>query len=70
MIKSSHRVLGLGSESVCGVCCMHCALLFWLLFPSGQVSTQALLACGGQCVVPGQDVVVSFNRVSSALLAK
>lgn len=48
------------SGSVCSVCCMHTAVVSWLLYPSDQSSAEALFACCGQYLVPGL-TVVSFN---------
>lgn len=40
---------------------LHCsAILFWLLYPSGHSSAEALSACFWQCLVPGLKVVC-FN---------
>ena len=57
------------SGSVSGMCCMHSAVVFWLLYPSGQASAEAVLACNGQCLVLGQ-IMASFNEAWSGLLVK
>lgn len=46
--------------NISGVCCVHSALVFWLLYPSGQLSAEALCACCEHSLVLGQSVV-SFN---------
>ena len=48
------------SEGVSNECCVHSAVLSWLLYLSGQLSAEVLLACCGQCLVPGLNVVC-FN---------
>ena len=49
--KRSYIPPGPGTPgSVSGVCCVHSAAVFWLLFPSGQSSAEFLLSCSGQCL--------------------
>lgn len=64
MKKRSNSTQGVNthdvSVSVPGVCSMHSTVGFWLLYPSVQLSPEALLAYCGQCFVPGLSVV-SFN---------
>ena len=42
------------------VCRMHSGIVFWLLYPSGQLSAEALLACCWQYLVLGLNAV-NFN---------
>ena len=41
------------SMSVYNVCCLCFVVLSWLLYLSGQLSTEVLIARCGQCLVPG-----------------
>ena len=45
--KRSYSVQGLCLQGVFSVCCMHSAGAFGLLYPSGQTSAKAVLACSG-----------------------
>ena len=38
------------SGSVSGVVCLHCAIVFWPLFPSGESSAEYVLESTGQCL--------------------
>ena len=61
MKKRSCSVQGLElSGSVSGVCCVHSAVVFWLLYTLSQLSAGALLAFCGQFFVLGLSVA-SFN---------
>ena len=60
---------GLALPEASSVCCLHSAIVSWPFYPSGQPSAEALFACGGQCLMPGLNVV-SFNCVCSGLLVK
>lgn len=69
MMKRSYTLQGLALQGLfSGVCCMHCAVVFWLLYALGQLSLKALLACSGQCFVLGWNVI--FNEVCSILVVK
>ena len=54
------------SWSVSSVCCVHSAIVSWLLYPLGESSAEALFACCSQCLVPSLNAV-HFN---SGLLVK
>lgn len=52
--RRDHVVPGSGSTgNVPGVCCVRSAVLFWLLYLSGPLSAEALLAWYEQYLVPG-----------------
>ena len=51
------------------MCCVYCAVLPWGLYPLGQLSTEVLFACCGQCLVPSLNVAY-FNYVYSDLFVK
>ena len=53
------------SGSVSHVCCMSSTAMFWLLYPSGQLSLEAL-ACSGQGLVLGQCGEVLLGVLLSA----
>ena len=62
LMKKSFNAQGLvlqGISLVCAACALS-AVVFWLLYSSGQLSVEALLVCYGQCLVPRLNVV-SFN---------
>ena len=69
--KRSGRAQGLVLQGVFPVCSLHvlchcvvAALSFW------SVVAEAVLACSGQCLVLGQNVVSFKNKVCSGLLVK
>ena len=47
-------------RSVSIVCCIHSAVVSWLLYPPSLLPAEALIACCGKCLVPGLNVM-SFN---------
>lgn len=59
----------LGSISVPCVCFLESPAVFCLIYPSGQLSAEALLFYSGQYFFLGQNVV-GFNFVCSGLLVK
>lgn len=56
-------------REVSGVCRMHSDTVFWLLYASGQLSADAVLACTGKCLDLRQSEV-SFNQACAGLLVK
>ena len=48
------------SGTVSNVCSLRSAVVSWLLYPSGQSSTDVLFACCQQCLVPSLNIL-SFN---------
>lgn len=55
------------SGTVSSMWCVYSALLSWLLYPSGQLSGEALFGCRGQCLVPALNVA-HFNQMCSVCL--
>ena len=58
--KWSYTAQGLVLQEVFLVDAVITLLLFWLIFSSDQSSSEFLLACSGDCLDLGQNVV-SFN---------
>ena len=57
MKNRSYNVQSLIQVHVSRACCVHSTVVFWLLYPVGQLSAEVLLACSGQCFDFGQSVV-------------
>lgn len=51
ILKRHHTLSRFGtSGGVSGVCCVHPAVVFWMLFPTGQAPAEFLLVCSGECL--------------------